>query len=137
MQTQLPLMKKIVRFCVSGAAGVVGYGVVLYGLTEYCGVWYVLSAVCGFFVNTGINFVLQKTWTFQNRDQGAVGRQLVLYFLMFVSFLVGNTVSLYLMVERLHMWYIEAQLIITIIISILSFIISGKIFRCRTKRSAS
>ena len=48
---------------------------------------------------------------------------------MTVSFLVGNALFLYLMVEYLHMWYIGAQVILTVVISILSFIISGRIFK--------
>ncbi|MFH0890662.1 MAG: GtrA family protein [Candidatus Liptonbacteria bacterium] len=117
------------RFCIAGAAGVIAYYTALYGLTEYLGVWYVASAVIGFILNTGLNFILQKLWTFQNKETQMVGRQLTLYVAMTVSFLIGNTVSLYLMVQYLHMWYIGAQMILTVVISILSFIISGRIFK--------
>jgi len=128
MRTKMSRLRRVVRFCVAGAAGVIGYYIALYSLTEYFGVWYVASAVIGFILNTGLNFTLQKFWTFQNKETHMVGRQLVQYVAMFVSFLVGNTVFLYLMVEYLHMWYIGAQMILTMVISILSFIISGKIF---------
>jgi len=118
-----------VRFCIAGAAGVAAYYGALYGLTEYLRVWYVWSAVVGFVLNTGLNFVLQKFWTFQNKEMHMVGRQLVLYVAMTIFLLVSNTLSLYLMVRCLHMWYIEAQMILTVVISILSFIISGRIFK--------
>jgi len=118
-----------VRFCIAGAAGVIAYYTALYGLTEYLGVWYVTSAMVGFTLNTGLNFILQKFWTFQNKEKHMVGRQLVLYIAMTISFLVGNALFLYLMVEYLHMWYIGAQVILTVGISILSFIISGRIFK--------
>jgi len=107
----------------------------LYGLTEYFGIWYIISAVIGFILNTGLNFTLQKFWTFQNKETHMVGRQLALYTTMTVSFLVGNTLFLYLMVEYMHMWYIGAQVILTVVISTLSFIISGRIFR-NERRSA-
>lgn len=129
MRTETSRLGQVVRFCVAGAAGVIAYYAALYGLTEYFGVWYVISAVIGFVLNTGLNFTLQKFWTFQNKETHMVGRQLVLYAAMTVSFLVGNTVFLYFMVEYLHMWYIGAQVILTAVISILSFIISGKIFK--------
>lgn len=118
-----------VRFCVTGAVGVVAYYATLYGLTEYFGVRYVVSAVIGFVLNTGLNFTIQKFWTFQNKESRMVGRQFMLYVVMIVSFLAGNTVFLYLMVEYLHMWYIGAQVILTVVISALSFIISGRIFK--------
>lgn len=53
----------------------------------------------------------------------------MLYVTMMISFLVGNAVFLYLMVEYLHMWYIAAQVLLTAVISALSFVISGKIFK--------
>lgn len=129
MRTKGSRLGQIVRFCVAGAAGVIAYYVALYGLTEYLGVWYVVSAVIGFVLNTGLNFTLQKLWTFQNKEIHMIGRQLVLYVVMFGSFLAGNTVFLYLMVEYLHMWYIAAQVILTAVISILSFIITSRIFK--------
>jgi len=129
MQTKTSRLGQVVRFCVAGAAGVIAYYTALYGLTEYLGVWYVTSAVIGFILNTGLNFTLQKLWTFQNKETQMVGRQLVLYVAMTVSFLIGNTASLYLMVQYLHMWYIGAQIILTVVISILSFFISGRIFK--------
>ena len=127
MQTSRP--KQAVRFCIAGAAGVITYYLTLYCLTEYLGVWYVVSAVIGFILNTGLNFTLQKFWTFQNKETHMVRRQIILYIVMTISFLVGNTLLLYLMVQYLHMWYIGAQMILTLVISILSFIISGKIFK--------
>ncbi|MBI1999565.1 MAG: GtrA family protein [Parcubacteria group bacterium] len=129
MRTETSRLGQVVRFCVAGAAGVIAYYAALYGLTEYLGVWYVISAVIGFVLNTGLNFTLQKFWTFQNKETQMVGRQLTLYAAMTVSFLIGNTLLLYLMVEYLHLWYIGAQVILTIVISVLSFIISGRIFK--------
>ena len=129
MRTKTSRLRQVVRFCIAGAAGVIAYYTALYGLTEYLGVWYVTSAMVGFTLNTGLNFILQKFWTFQNKEKHMVGRQLVLYIAMTVSFLVGNALFLYLMVEYLHMWYIGAQVILTVGISILSFIISGRIFK--------
>lgn len=129
MRTETSRLGQVVRFCIVGLAGVIIYYVALYGLTEYLGVWYVISAVIGFVLNTGLNFILQKFWTFQNKETHMVGRQLVLYVTMFASFLIGNTVFLYLMVEYLHMWYMTAQVILTAVISALSFVISGRIFK--------
>jgi len=119
---------KVLRFIVAGAIGVIAYYATLYGLTEYLCVWYILSAVIGFVLNTGLNFVLQKFWTFQNKETHMVGRQLAQYVVMTIFFLICNTVFLYFLVEYIRMWYIGAQVILTILISCLSFIISGRIF---------
>lgn len=128
MRTEKFRLRHVTRFCIAGAVGVITYYAALYSLTECFGVWYVISAVIGFILNTGINFILQKFWTFENKETQMIGHQLALYAAMTVSFLVGNTAFLYLMVEYLHMWYIGAQVILTAVISFLSFIISGRIF---------
>lgn len=129
MQTEASRLWQVVRFCIAGAAGVIAYYVALYGLTEYLGVWYVISAVIGFALNAGLNFILQKFWTFRDKKTHMIRRQLTLYTFMTCSFLIGNALFLYLMVEYLHIWYIGAQVIITIVISVLSFIISRQIFK--------
>ena len=129
MQTAISRLGKVVRFGIAGTASVTAYYATLYCLTEYLGVWYVVSAIVGFILSTGLNFTLQKFWTFQNKETRLVRRQAVLYITMTVCFLIGNTVFLYLMVQYLHMWYIGAQMILTVVFSALSFIISGRIFR--------
>lgn len=129
MQTKPSRLGQAARFCVGGAAGVITYYTTLYCLTEYLGVWYVVSAVIGFILNTGLNFILQKFWTFRDKNTKAIRRQVMLYIAMTVSFLIGNTAFLYLMVQYLYMWYIGAQMILTVVISTLSFIVSGKIFK--------
>ena len=126
---QTSRLKQAVRFCIAGAVGVIAYYATLYCLTEYLGVWYIASAVIGFTLNTGLNFTLQKFWTFQDKNTYLIRRQLMLYSLMTILFLILNTLCLYLMVQYLHMWYIGAQMILTVVISILSFIFSGKIFK--------
>jgi dolichol-phosphate mannosyltransferase len=117
-----------VRFCIAGGVGVVAYYAILYGFTEYLGVWYVASAIVAAIVNTASNFVLQKFWAFKDREMAVVGRQIVMYIIMSVLFVVGNALSLYLMVQCLHMWYIGAQMILTVVITVISFVISRRIF---------
>jgi len=117
------------QYCLAGASGVIIYYAALYGLTEYFGVWYVVSAVVGFILNTGLSFVLQKFWTFQNKTKHKVGYQLVQYIIMKTLFLVANTAFLYLMVEYLRLWYMAAQVMLTVALTVVGFIVSNKIFR--------
>jgi len=132
MQIETSGIRRILKFCISGIAGVSVYYLALYGLTEYLGFWYVASAMVAFVLNYGLNFILQRYWTFENKVADNVGRHLVLYSAMMLSFFAGNTMFLYIMVEYLQMWYMKAQVILTAIISILSFIFSGMIFRRET-----
>ena len=119
---------QILRFLVGGGVGVFAYYLTLYTLTEFAGVWYVISAIVAFVLNYAINFALQKFWTFKNKDTKNVSRQLTLYFGIALGFLLTNTALLYVFVEYVHLGYLVAQLILTFLLTIASFVITRKIF---------
>ena len=91
-------------------------------MTEYAGVWYVASAIIAFFAYYCVNFVSQKYWTFKNLDTEALNRQLAKFTLMASANWVINTSLLYVMVEYLHMWYMFAQAILTIVVSAIAYL---------------
>ena len=130
---QTSRFKQAARFCIAGAAGVIAYYAALYWLTEFFGVWYIASAIIGFILNTGLNFSLQKFWTFQNKETHRAGHQLVLYSLVTTSLLTLNALCLYCMVQYLHMWYIGAQVILTVVLTITSFFATKRIFTPRSR----
>lgn len=122
---------QMVRFGVAGAVCVGTYYALLIGLTELFGVWYMASAIMAFAVYFVVQFSLHKFWTFNNRDRTYIKRQLVLYSFMALGNWVVNTALLYVLVEFLHMWYVLAQIILTIIVSILAYIGFRRIFHHR------
>jgi putative flippase GtrA len=129
MQTKSSRLRQVVRFCIAGLAGGIAYYTALYCLTEFLGVWYIASAAVGFVLNTGLNFTFRKFWAFQDKDLDVIHRQIMLYVTMSVSFIIVNSIFLYLMVQHLHMWYITAQMILTVVLTIVSFILCQKIFK--------
>lgn len=100
----------------------------LYILTEFMHVWYVLSAVIMAIFNSAVNFTIQKFWTFENKDMTKVHKQATLYFAMGAVFMPANAGLLYVLVEYLHIYYMLAQVILTILFSIASYFITQKIF---------
>ena len=113
---------QIVRFLIVGSLSVFTYYAFLWGLTEYAGVWYVASAIIAFFAYYCVNFVSQKYWTFRNLDTKALNSQLAKFTLMAIANWIINTSLLYVMVEYLHMWYIFAQAILTIVVSAIAYL---------------
>ena len=118
----------MVRFLFGGVAGVSAYFGTLYVLTEYVHVWYIGSAVVAWILNWAINFAVQKYWTFRDRDQSSIRRQLVMYYGMALSFLIGGTALLYVLVEWVHLWYMTAQIILSCLFTPVSFVISRRLF---------
>ena len=57
-----------------------------------------------------ISFFLQKTWTFRNRSNRRVVRQMAMYFAIGFLNLNLNGFLMHLLVNRFEIWYILAQL---------------------------
>jgi dolichol-phosphate mannosyltransferase len=121
-------MGRIARFLISGVATVLVNLLTLYIFTEYARVWYLASSVIAFCVSYGVNFTLQKFWTFKHRDINAITYQLPLHFALALGNLALNTAILYALVQWLGVWYVLAQVIAAFVIALDSFFLSRKIF---------
>ncbi|MDO8593682.1 MAG: GtrA family protein [bacterium] len=127
---------RVGRFLIVGSLSVVTYYALLWGLTEFAGVWYIASAIVAFVGYYFVNFLSQKYWAFKNKDRDALNRQLAQYTLMAVANWVINTVLLYVLVEYLHLHYMVAQAILTVLVSIIAYFGFKYIFRLKPSPSA-
>ena len=75
-----------------------------------------------------INFFLEKFWTFRNKDENALYKQAGLYTLVRLVLFAADVGLLYLLVKYAHIYYLVAQIGITIILSLVSFVLCRKIF---------
>lgn len=119
---------RVGRFLVVGSLSVVTYYSLLYGLTEFAGVWYIASAIVAFAGYYFINFASQKYWTFKNKDKEALNRQLAQYTAMAMGNWIINTSLLYLLVEYLHLYYLYAQAGLTVLVSVIAYFCFKYIF---------
>jgi putative flippase GtrA len=101
---------QFIKFCLVGSTGALIHLGLLYSLTEFLHIWYVLSAAIGFTVAVLNNFVWDRLWTFKNTSP-RIPRQLVLFFTINVISLCINLSVLYVLTEYAGMWYIEAQIV--------------------------
>ncbi len=123
---------EIVRFCFGGIIGVTSAYIILYVLTEYIGLWYLCSSIIAYIINQLVNFVIQKFWTFRNKDSKEVPKQLSLYLgIAFIYFLI-NTIMMYILTDYCHFYYIVSQIIMTGVLSFSSYFTTKMIFIHRT-----
>ena len=123
-----PRFSQIMRFLSSGVFGTLLYYTILYTLTEYAGVLYVYSAIVAGILNWCSNFAFHKLWTFGKRDIAGTHIEMGRYLVLVGILLSLNTSLLYALVEFFDLWYIAAQLLVTVVITIISFIFTRKIF---------
>ena len=126
--TSLHRFSQFVRFCSAGGVGVLLYYSILYTATELVGKWYMVSAVMASVVNWTANFVLQKVWTFKNKETKDIFKQAFSYAKMAVMLSAANLVLLYALVEFMGFWYLAAQAVVTVILTLVSYFVTKGIF---------
>ena len=122
----------IVRYLEAGAIAALVNLSTLYFLTDVLGFWYLFSSTVALIVSLVASFLLQKFLTFRNFNKTniVVFRQIILYlFLNFIN-LELNIFFVYLLVEKVEIWYLAAQAFSALLIAGWSFVVYQKfIFR--------
>lgn len=114
---------KYVKYIVSGSTAALTNIALLYVLTEYGHIYYLLSAAVAFIFSVMVSFVLQKYWTFGDTARAGMERQALLYLAVSLVNLGLNTLLLYMFVEFLHMWYVVAAIVASAIMAVITFFI--------------
>jgi len=110
-----------VKFIISGSTATLVNFAILYSLTEFAGLWYLFSSVIAFVLAVMVSFFLQKFWTFSDDDKSQIKKQMAMYYIVTTVNLGLNTAGMFVLVERFGIWYIFAQAIMTIAISVEGF----------------
>ncbi len=119
--------KHAVKYYVVGASGVLVNLGLLYSLTEFVGLWYLVSYIIAISVSITLNFTFNKFWTFSDSKNSQ--RTIVIYLKFVGVSLLGMGIqlgSVYLLVESLLVYYMLAALISIGIASGINFIINRR-----------
>ena len=120
------LIKQILKFTVVGGfAFVIDYGL-LYVLTEFIGIHYLISSIISFTVSVIFNYIMSITWVFDvNKKQGV--KEFIVFIILSVIGLGINELIMYLMVDIMVIHYMISKLFSTGIVMVYNFI-TRKIF---------
>lgn len=120
---QIYKYKIYVKYVISGGTAASVDLALLYILTDIFGIWYLLSASLAFVVAYFVSFYLQKFWTFRDNSRERIAKQMSLYLIVGVSNLGINAGGMYILVDKLNVMYMLAQVIMGGLIAIGSFLI--------------
>ncbi len=115
--------KQIVKYLISGGIATVTYLGVSFTLTEWARLWYLISVDLAFVTAFFVSFYLQKFWTFCNFEKEGARKQMLVYFIVGLINLGISTGGVYLLVEKMDIWYLLAQIIMGGFISFFSFLV--------------
>ena len=93
---------QFIRFIINGIISAVGDISVLYILTDYFGIYYLISAAIGFIVGTTINYYISIIWVF---EKGKIKKQLLEYALFVISSVIGLTINIFVMFVGVSIFY--------------------------------
>ncbi len=114
---------KIIRFLFSGAVGAGTNLLILFVLTRYLGLYYVLSVIISFIIATTVSFIMQKYCTFQDKSQEVIHNQALAFTIVAIINLFINTYIVYAFVEFAHFHYLIGQVFASIIVAFESFFV--------------
>lgn len=103
--------KQFFKFAIVGVANTSINLIVLYVLTEFFKVYYMLSAVIAFLFAVTNSFLLNKTWTFEENIKYKTKSKYAQFIIVSITALVVNLILLYALVEYFNIWYMTAQVI--------------------------
>ncbi|MFH1610729.1 MAG: DUF2723 domain-containing protein [Patescibacteria group bacterium] len=101
---------KFVRFAISGGIATLVDVCLLYLLTEFAGIWYLISSIFSFIVGSFVHFLISRNWVFKNNQQTFL-KQYLSFSVVHLGGLIINTIVLYTLVEFFHVYYILAKLL--------------------------
>ncbi len=115
------LFAQVVRFLLSGGVAATLNFLVLYACTEYAHLWYIASVVLAAIASFITSFLLQKIWTFKNRESGKIRRQFLQHALLGIGNILFNVAAVYVLVEWVGLHYLLAQFFALAVITVVNF----------------
>ncbi len=115
------LYKKIANYIFSGGMGAVTNLGLLYILTEFADIYYVLSGIISFVISIFVSFSLQKRLTFKDDSSEGTHKKFITFAIIAIVNLCINTLLLYLLVEMAGAHYMLAQFISSGLIALWSY----------------
>lgn len=120
------LFKQLFRFGVVGGLAFLIDAGLLYILTEFWHIHYLISSVISFTVSLAFNYILSIIWVFDVKKKQTY-KEVILFVVLSVIGLGINQLVMFLGVDFLHIYYMLCKVISTIIVMVYNFI-TRKIF---------
>ncbi|MEK7604886.1 MAG: GtrA family protein [Patescibacteria group bacterium] len=116
-----PRMYRLLRYLMSGTAAAASNLAIVFILVHFGRVYYLHASVIAFVLSMVVSFSLQKFWTFQDKPIYDVQPQFVRYSMVVFCNLILNTVVMYLLIEKIGLWYLFAQVLATGTVAVVGY----------------
>ena len=107
-------------------ATLLDYGL-LFALTAWAGLYYLLSSMLSFSISTIFNYVASVRWVFAVNQKYSKTRNFVLFVILSIIGLGLNALAMWLGVEFLHWHYMSVKIGATALVMVWNFITRKKV----------
>ncbi len=115
------LLIQLIRYTiVGGLAFVVDFGL-LFILTEYARLHYILSATCSFFAGLLVNYYISTAWVFESTIKNK-HIEFTLFALIGIIGLGLNDLLIWIFTEKCHIYYMFSKLITAALVYLWNFL---------------
>lgn len=115
------LLIQLIRYTiVGGLAFVVDFGL-LFVLTEYAGLHYILSATCSFLAGLLVNYYISTAWVFESSIKSKQ-IEFTLFALIGVVGLGLNDLLIWIFTEKFQIYYMLSKLITAVLVYLWNFL---------------
>jgi putative flippase GtrA len=122
------LKEQFIRYgLVAIAAFVVDFGL-LFLLTKYLHIFYLLSATFSFLISSAVNYLLSVKWVFFQRSNLSTTMEMMIFVVITLIGLCLNDVLLWFITEKLGIFYLFSKIIAGIIVFFWSFFSRRRLF---------
>lgn len=120
------IFKQLFRFGIVGFTAFLIDAGLLFILTEFCHIHYLISSIISFVVSLVYNYILSIFWVFDVQKKQTY-KEVLLFIILSIIGLGLNQLIMYLGVDLLHIYYMFCKVLATITVMIYNFI-TRKIF---------
>ena len=105
---------------VGGFAFAVDFGV-LFLLTHFAGVYYLISAAISFVLGLAVNYVLSRAWVFSHRTMSNATLEFTFFSLIGVAGLGLNEFGMWLLASKCGLQYLLAKIVTAVFVYVWNF----------------
>ena len=111
MSNTKKLFSQIIKFgFVGGTAFVIDAGL-LFLLTEFCGIHYLISGMISFTASVIYNYILSVKWVFDAKKDANKTQEFIVFIVLSVIGLGINQLFMWLFVDMMHIYYMLSKII--------------------------
>jgi len=114
-------IKQFFKFAIIGVINTLINLLILYVLKEFLGINYLISEIFAFIIAATNSFILNKTWTFEEKIKFRTYSKYIKFIVVSAIALCFNLIFLYILVDHFKIWYIFAQIFATGLNLIINF----------------